>query len=67
MKKQRKHGFKNFKEAIARDCEPGHCPVNACVVYTEQNGFAVKSGLSLPDDCCVAISNYEPYGTGTMT
>ena len=64
MEKSRKHGYKNWLEAIERDCSPGHSPHNPRITYNPAHGFSVRSALSpLGEGDVVALSNYEPYGT----
>jgi len=64
MEKLRKHGYKNWLEAMDRDCSPGHAPHNPRVIYNQETGFRVRSALSpLGDGDAVAMPEYEPYGT----
>ena len=56
-------GFKNFAEAIERDCPLGHAPANPRIIFNPETGFSVRSALSeLRDGDVVALSDYEPYG-----
>jgi len=64
MEKSRKHGYKNWLEAINRDCSPGHAPINPRILYNPNRGFSVRSALSpLGEGDIVVFPEYEPYGT----
>lgn len=59
MKKLRKHGFKNFREAI----EDRNMPHNPRVIYSEARGFQLDSALNpLLVGEIIAIAIYEGYG-----